>query len=329
MRTSTIARAAIARFGIRPYPITVDYELTWRCNLECIYCDRHTPMARELTREQIFDTLGEFQRLGMQSTHLDGGDPLTHRHVDEVVEWLVTRGIKVTMNSNGILVPKKIETVRRLARMTISLDGPRESHDAARGRGSFDKAIAGAKAAQGAGVPVEFTCTVGQHNARSIDQAIAIAEELRISIVFQPATNSLFLDTDRNGSAWQLEKDAIRAVFARIEEYKHAGRAVGNRWSSLRHFRKFPEDVAPPCAAGWVAVTMDPEGVLFPCGQLNRSNRANSVVELGVARAFANLSRTGCSQCWCARLVEDNYIWGLRFDLMRAPRKPSPPLPTT
>jgi len=328
-RPSTIARGAIARFGIRPYPITVDYELTWRCNLECLYCDRHTPMARELTREQIFDTLGEFQRLGMQSTHLDGGDPLTHRHVDELVEWLVSRGIRVTMNSNGILVPKKIETVRKLARMTISLDGPRESHDAFRGRGSFDKAIAGAKAAQGAGVPVEFTCTVGQHNAQSIDQAISIAEELHTSIVFQPATNSLFLDTDRDGSAWQLETGAIRSVFARIEELKHAGRAVGNRWSSLRHFRKFPEDVAPPCAAGWVAVTMDPEGVLFPCGQLNRRDRTNSVVQLGVARAFANLSRTGCSQCWCARLVEDNYVWGLRFDLMRAPRKPGRPLPTT
>src|SRR5215471_3308957 len=240
MRTSTIARGAIARFGIRPYPITVDYELTWRCNLECIYCDRHTPMARELTREQIFDTLGEFERLGMQSTHLDGGDPLTHRHVDELVEWLVKRGIRVTMNSNGILVPKKIETVRKLARMTISLDGPRESHDAFRGRGSFDKAIAGAQAARGVGVPVEFTCTVGRHNEQALDKAIEIAESLGTSIVFQPATNSLFLQTDRDGSTWQLETASMRAAFARIEEYKRAGRAVGNRWSSLRHFRRFP-----------------------------------------------------------------------------------------
>jgi MoaA/NifB/PqqE/SkfB family radical SAM enzyme len=321
MRTSTIVRGAIARFGIRPYPISVDYELTWRCNLECIYCDRHTPMARELTREQIFETLTEFQRMGMRQTHLDGGDPLTHRHVDEIVEWLVGKGITVTMNSNGILVPKKIETVRKLARMTISLDGPRESHDAFRGRGSFDKAVAGAKAAQGAGVPVEFTCTVGQHNAQAIDQAIEIAEGLRTSIVFQPATNSLFLETDRDGSAWQLDTEATRAAFARVEEYKRAGRAVGNRWSSLRHFRRFPDDVAPPCAAGWLAVTMDPEGVLFPCGQLNRADRTNSVVKLGVARAFANLSREGCSQCWCARLVEDNFIWGMRFDLMLPPRK--------
>ena len=93
------------------------------------------------------------------------------------MEWLRAREITVSMNTNGILVPRKLQTIRKLARMTISLDGPRESHDAFRGRGSFDKAIAGAQAARGVGVPVEFTCTVGRHNEHAIDKAIAIAEE--------------------------------------------------------------------------------------------------------------------------------------------------------
>ena len=50
-----------------------------------------------------------------------------------------------------------------------------------------------------------------------------------------------------------------------------------------------------------VAVTMDPEGVLFPCaGPLTTGgNRANGVVELGAERAFANLARTGYNHCWC------------------------------
>src|SRR5262249_61856111 len=147
----------------------------------------------------------EYHELGIQVTHLDSGDPLTHRHVIELVAWLVRLGIRVTMNSNGILVPKKIETVRKLARMTISLDGPRESHDAFRGGGSCDKALAGAEAARGVGVPVEFTCTVGRHNEHAIDKAIEIAEKMGTTIVFQPATNSLFLETERDGSAWQLD----------------------------------------------------------------------------------------------------------------------------
>jgi len=319
MHPSMILRGAIARLGIRPYPLSLSWEATWRCNLECVYCDRHTPMPRELTRDEIFRVLGEFHDLGMRDTHLDGGDPLTHRHIAEIVDWLVTRGITVSMNTNGILVPRRMATVRKLSGVTISLDGPRDNHDPLRGVGSFEQAIAGAKACRSEGVPVEFTCTVGRHNADAIEDVLEIADGLQIPVVFQPALNSLFNDTQRDGSAWQLDAASMRAAFARIEQLKRRSRMVGNRWSSLRHFRRFPERTAPPCAAGWVTATMDPEGVLFSCGQLNRSDRSNNVVRLGAAAAFANLARHGCDQCWCARLVEENYAWGLRVDRLLPP----------
>jgi MoaA/NifB/PqqE/SkfB family radical SAM enzyme len=319
MHRLMILRGMIARLGIRPYPIALTYEVTWRCNLACAYCDRHTPMPHEMTRDEMFKALGEFHDLGMRQTNLDGGDPLMHRHIDEIVDWLTQRGVTVSMHTNGTLVPRKINTVRKLARMKISLDGPREHHDAMRGAGSFGRAIAGAKAAQNVGIQVEFTCTVGRHNADAIESLIEMAADLGIPVVFQPALNSLFLDTERDGSSWQLDSRSMRAAFARLEQLKRRSTAVGNAWSSLRHFRRFPEDTTPPCAAGWVMATMDPEGVLFPCGQLNRRDRSNSVVRLGAATAFANLSRKGCSQCWCARLVEGNYAWGMRLDRMLPP----------
>jgi MoaA/NifB/PqqE/SkfB family radical SAM enzyme len=319
MTPQMFLRAAVARTGIKPSPLSLTFEVTWLCNLSCGYCDRHTPMRNELTREQIFMALDEFCRLGMLRIHLDGGDPLTHEHIDEIVRWLTQRGITTSMNTNGILVTRKADIIRMLSLVKISLDGPRDRHDAMRGRGSFDKAIAGATAARDLGVRVEFTCTVGRHNADTIESLVDLASALRIPVVFQPALNSLFLDTNRDGSSWQLDVQSIRAAFARIEQLKRRSKAVGNGWSSLTHFRRFPEHTPPPCAAGWVLATMDPEGVLFSCGQLNRSDRSNSVIRLGAAAAFANLSRTGCGQCWCARLVEGNYAWGLRIDRMLPP----------
>jgi MoaA/NifB/PqqE/SkfB family radical SAM enzyme len=319
MHRSMMMRGMIARLGIRPSPIALTYEVTWRCNLACVYCDRHTPLPHEMTRDEMFRALGEFHDLGMRQTNIDGGEPLMHRHIDEIVDWLTQRGVTVSMHTNGALVPRKIDTVRKLSRVKISLDGPREHHDAMRGARSFDRAIAGANVAQDAGIQVEFTCVVGRHNADTIESLIAMAEDLKIPVVFQPALSSLFLETERDGSSWQLDARSIRAAFARLEQIKRRSTAVGNAWSSLRHFRRFPEDTAPPCAAGWVMATMDPEGVLFPCGQLNRRDRSNSVVRLGAATAFANLSRRGCSQCWCARLVEGNYAWGMRLDRMLPP----------
>ncbi|HYB44843.1 MAG TPA: radical SAM protein, partial [Candidatus Methylomirabilis sp.] len=215
MTPKMLARAAIARVGQRPAPLSLSYEITWLCNLSCEYCDRHTPLPRELTREEIFRALEEFRILGMLHTHLDGGDPLTHRDVDEIVGWLRQQGITVSMNSNGILVPRKLPTIRKLSLLKISLDGPRDSHDAMRGSGSYDRAVAGAVAARDAGVKVEFTCTVGRHNVGAIDALIDIATALDIPVVFQPALNSLFSGTDRDGSSWQLDVQSIRATFAR------------------------------------------------------------------------------------------------------------------
>jgi MoaA/NifB/PqqE/SkfB family radical SAM enzyme len=151
MQASSVARGALARLGMQAYPLSLTCELTWRCHLACAYCDRHTPLRHEMRREEIVSALDQAYALGMRRTTLDGGEALVHRHVDEIVDRLVARGVEVHLNSNGILVPKKIATVRRLRRLKISVDGPRASHDTMRGKGSFARARASRGGAGGRG----------------------------------------------------------------------------------------------------------------------------------------------------------------------------------
>jgi len=212
-------KGAIAWFGLRPFPISLAYEMSWLCNLECGYCDRHTPMERELNREQIFAALGEFAALGLRDVSLDGGEPLAHRNVDEVVQWLVERGIEVTMHTNAILLPRKIATVRKLTKVKISLDGPAEQHDAMRGKGSFASAIAGARAARDAGIKVEFTCVITRHNADSVEALLEIAEQSTARSSFSPdatACSSAARATAQRGSsntrtAWRYSPASRRS----------------------------------------------------------------------------------------------------------------------
>jgi MoaA/NifB/PqqE/SkfB family radical SAM enzyme len=321
MQTSSIVRLAAARAGLRPVPLSLGFELTHLCNLSCRYCDRHTPLPNEMRRADVLRVLAEFYSLGTRHVSLDGGEPLAHGDIDEIVRFLCALGVRVYMNTNGILIPKKLATVKLLTKVKISLDGPPERHDAMRGAGSFERAVRGAVAARDAGVGVELTCVVGIHNADHLDALVAWVEHLGFSIVFQPARNSLFLDNSRDGSSFQLDGDRLQATFARIEQLKEKSAAVGNRWSSLRHFRHFPDDTTLPCAAGWINATLDPEGYLFHCALVSRSEKRHNVLELGAREAFARLTRRGCGQCWCARVVEENYAWGGRFDTL-APARP-------
>lgn len=320
MDALTLARGALARAGLRPAPLSVAFEISHLCNLACTYCDRHTPLPKEMQRAEIFAALEGLHALGMRHISLDGGEPLAHKHFRDVVDWLVRKRVRVYVNTNGILVPKHLATIRRVQKLKISLDGPKRSHDAMRGERAWERAMVGARVARAEGVPVELTCVLGTHNAGDVDELLDIAEAEGLSVVFQPARNSLFLDNERDGAGFQLDDQRLRAALARVEQRKHRGPGVGNRWSSLRHFRRFPEDAALPCAAGWINVTMDPEGNLHHCGQVSRTGPALNVVALGVRAAFERLLRGGCTQCWCARVVEENYAWGGHFHRLLPPR---------
>ncbi len=329
MKLKTLARGALARLAIRPSPLAVAFEITHQCNLDCAYCDRHSKLPNEMTLVQILAVLQELTDLGMVHLSLDGGEPLVHKHIEQVVDFLLALGVRVYMNSNGKLVPRRIGTVRRLDKLKITLDGPRAAHDSMRGAGAFDKAIAGAHAAREVGVPVEMTCVIGSHNADQVDELIDLAEREQLGIVFQPARPSLFLDGHDRPASWVLEGEHLRDTLARIELRKRSSKYVKNGWASLRHFRSFPEGKKLPCAAGRINVTMDPEGNLYQCGQMSRADKSHNVVEQGVARAFAALVRGRCTQCWCARTVEENYAWGGRVLSRLPPLRPPRTAPAT
>lgn len=297
-----------------PVPIAVGFEVTHLCNLDCAYCDRHRPLPAEMSLPEILTALEGLRVLGMREISLDGGEALAHRDIEAIASWLEDNGIVTRLNTNGILIPRRLSVVRRCAKVKISLDGPESIHDAARGYGAYRKAVNGALAARELGVPVEFTCVLGRHNAHAVDSLMDIAEKLEIGVIFQPARDSLFIDGAKESSEFRLTRQELRRALLLVENHKRNGKRVLNHWSSLRHFRHFPKDKALPCAAGYINVTLDPEGTLYHCGQVSRVDKSCNVVALGVPRAFEQLTRGGCSQCWCARVVEENYAWGGRLD---------------
>ncbi len=313
MHWTDYAKLVGARARAQAVPFSLGFELTHRCNLQCEYCDRHTPLPSEMSYDQMLRALAELYALGMRHVSLDGGEPLTHRYVLEITEFLTALGVRVYMNTNGVLIPRRKATISLLDKLKISLDGPRQAHDQVRGAGAFDKAIRGADQAIEWGRSVEFTCVIGTHNADRMEELIDFAEERAYRVVFQPVRPSLFIDGAGVGQSYVADPERLQAALAVVANRKRAGSpAVANRWPSLRHFADYPRDAELPCAAGWINATLDPEGNLYHCGQVNRQEGGMNVLEHGARRAFEQLQRQGCAQCWCARVVEENFAWGMR-----------------
>src|SRR5438045_2869277 len=103
-----------------------------------------------MTTEQGVRLIEELADAGTVSVCFDAGGPLIRPGIGDMIRTARARGLAVSISTNGILIPRKIDDVRYANFVKISVDGPAAVHDSARGEGSYDKALVGARAAEAA-----------------------------------------------------------------------------------------------------------------------------------------------------------------------------------
>ncbi len=105
--------------------------VTDRCNLQCIYCmpknNKNWFDSKDiLTFDEIVRLASIMSKLGIENIRLTGGEPLLRSNIEILVENLskITGIKKVSMTTNGILLPDKISQLKKagLSSINISLD---------------------------------------------------------------------------------------------------------------------------------------------------------------------------------------------------------------
>ena len=121
--------------------------LTNRCNMKCPHCymESGIPYEDELSTEEIKNLCLNFKQIGGTDVSLTGGEPTTRADFFEIVEYLSSIGLRVSIFTNGLFWNES--RVKRLALsdiegVQISIDGyDEESNSVIRGKGAFDKAL--------------------------------------------------------------------------------------------------------------------------------------------------------------------------------------------
>ncbi len=105
--------------------------VTDRCNLQCIYCmpknnNNWFDSSDILTYDEMIRFASIMSKLGIENIRLTGGEPLVRSNIEILVENLskITGIKKVSMTTNGILLPDKISQLKKagLSSINISLD---------------------------------------------------------------------------------------------------------------------------------------------------------------------------------------------------------------
>ncbi len=294
-------------------PIAITMALTYRCNLRCRYCQIWKAAGRELTTRQVKVAIDELSGAGMARLGLTGGEPLLRPDFPEIVSHAKGRGLFCTVFTNGSLVDGALPSLRKLDAVLISLDGPRELHDAMRGKGAFEKAYHAIQLLSAEGIKVWTNTVVTRRNLGAVDFVLQIAHRHGCHAAFQPIfEHSYSVKADK---VQQLRAD--RAQYEELIDLllrrKAEGAPVLNSARSLRHLRN-PNWKENPriCLAGRAYGAVSPEGRVAPCPVLLQMEGLPDGTRVGFAEAFRRTFKyMPCNGCYCFATVESDLLMSL------------------
>ena len=299
----------------RKSPFQVTLSLTNRCNFRCDYC--HIPLQHrdEMTTAEWLAAIDELHAGGMGRTSLIGGEPLVRKDAGEIIRHLKSRGVHASMNTNGWLVPDRLDEVAALDLACVTLDGPEAVHDRQRHAGSYARVLRAIEALRGRGVAVVTMTVVTAAGVDHVDHVLEVARAHGIRAYFQ-IEHDAAMDVQRP-LAPGLAPERIAGFARHLRARKREGWPVGNSERSLdrqaeaRYLLRCDD-----CWAGTYYGYVFSDGTVSHClltaAQVERGNgRAR-----GFLRAFDELSAPAGPGCSCVPSYEVNRILDLDVRLL-------------
>src|SRR5437870_12938183 len=148
--------------------------LTNACDLECAHCYRDTGRIDQLSLEQVTSAC---ECLPVRSINLGTGENGLRPHYAEIVRELATRGVKLSLTSNGYTIERSSdETLRAFRDVEVSIDFPTEAEqDAFRGRGNWKRVMAAVQRARRLGVTVTVLSVMMKTNYARLPEIARLA----------------------------------------------------------------------------------------------------------------------------------------------------------
>ena len=313
------AKIVTSKLTARPRPFFVQYSLLNACNTTCVYCNCPSRKDPRISTADHLRVLGEFARLGAVRIKFLGGEPLLLRDLDLLADRVAELGMRSAMVTNGFLIAEKLDVVRKLDELVISIDGDEIAHDRQRGKGSWKKVMRGIDICVRENVDFFLSAVVTKESAGEIDWLLELARRLGVMVNFQITQ----VNEEMYGSAareWMPAPEEIKAIIGRIIAAKESGAPVLFTTRSYRHTLQWPDfglertekpGEISPCVAGKYFLQFEPNGDIYPCVlHIGSFEPKNALVD-GVEQAWKHAQDHSCFDCYNTWLNENRAIFDL------------------
>ena len=287
-------------------PLSVQLDLTYRCNEKCVHCYLDHDDHGEMTTVEIKHLLKEMAEAGVFILTLSGGEIFLRKDFFEILEYARALTFCIKLKTNAVLIREaQAARLRDLGveSIQISIYSHRpEVHDAiTKVPGSLRRSINAIRFLRAQGLKVVIGNVLMTENMQDYHGVRALAEEIDARYTLDP-TITPKMDGDRSILDLNAGESALRALF-RDEAF------VGNA-DEFCALPPAPDESSMqflPCSAGHTACYVSPYGEFYPCVQFPlscgnvRQQRFIDIwrnsEQLKEVRSIRLRDLSSCSQC--------------------------------
>jgi len=312
----------ISRTVKKHRPLSVHFDLTYRCNERCIHCYLDHNDHGELTTAECLKVLEDLARSGTLFLTFSGGEIFLRPDLYEILAAARRLHFDVSLKTNALLItPERAVRLReygvRRVQISVYSDVP-EIHDAiTKVAGSLERTLAAIPVLLEYGIQVKLACPLMRENLLAYRGVMALAEKLAVPYILD-----LTITPMMDGTSGPLEHRAsVSSLLPVLQDpVIHACKpqagslpagamdnipaAFGSATSSGIESEAY-EDL--PCSAGHNSCYISPYGDVYPCVQLPqpagnlRREKFEDIwyhaPELQRLRAIRESQLPLCSQC--------------------------------
>ena len=264
---STLLDHVMGRAQELDLPISVHFDLTYRCNERCVHCYLDHEDHGELTTREVKDVLDQLAAAGTLFLIFSGGELLLRTDFFELLEYARALGFDVKLKTNAMLI-KEADAIRirelGVRQVQVSIYSHRaEVHDGiTKVAGSLDRSIAAIRFLKAQGLRVLIANVLMRQNAGDYPGVQALAAELGVGV------HARSDDHAENGrryvGAGPAHPDDAPAAGVHRQVAARRATTAGDRPADEPE-PDFLDDA--PCSAGHTACYVSPYGDIYPCVQ--------------------------------------------------------------
>jgi AdoMet-dependent heme synthase len=262
---STLLDHVVDRAQALKLPISVQFDLTYRCNERCIHCYLDHDDHGELSTREVKDVLDQLAAAGTLFLIFSGGELLLRTDFFELLEYACALRFDVKLKTNALLI-KEADAIRirdlGVRQVQVSIYSHRaDVHDGiTKVHGSLARSVAAIRFLKSQGLRVLIATVLMRQNAADYPGVQALAAELGAEFTLDP-TITPKMDGDTSVVGLRIPTTQLLRVFT--------DKSLVGEPARVPPVGAVDPDVLDetPCSAGHTACYVSPYGDIYPCVQ--------------------------------------------------------------